>query len=114
VAEYLPEEQMEAVERLVQERSRMTESDAIDLAWDVMKAVAPLVREQVAQEIMAHLPAYLARTAYDEDGWASDMQYANPEVRDDYEWVAFHGEGAVDLQHVAENAARIARGGTDG
>lgn len=53
----LTEEQMSPVEDLVYHNTQMTSGDAIDLAWDVMRAVAPLieaaVRESVAKDIEA-------------------------------------------------------------
>lgn len=66
-------------------------------------------REQVAQELLSGLPAALITTARDEDGWASDMQDAQLRLVNDG-WVAFCGEGAVDIRHIAEHAALIARG----
>lgn len=75
----------------------------------VLAELAQAVREQAARDILSGLPAALITTARDEDGWASDMQDAQLRLVDD-EWVAFCGEGAVDIQHIAEHAARIARG----
>lgn len=67
------------------------------------------IREQVAREIEAHLPAALVADMHSHEGWASDMQTAGPHSFDG-EWVGFCGQGSVDVRHIAEYAARIARG----
>lgn len=67
------------------------------------------VREQVAREIEARLPAALVADIHSDEGWASDMQYARPHTYDG-EWVGFCGQGSIDVLHISEYAARIARG----
>ena len=69
------------------------------------------VREQVAQRLQELLPGVLAATAHDAFGWLSDAQDAALAAgRFDAGSLVFHGEGSIDLLHVGEHAARIARG----
>lgn len=74
----LTDEMVATAEQVVIDHGSLVEGDAIDLAWDVVKAAAPLieaaVREQVAREIRAlgapPVPGYHAET------WAYAMDYA--------------------------------------
>lgn len=49
----------------------------------------------------------LIADVHNEDGWLSDAQEARLEVQADGS-VYFHGEGTIDINHIAEIAARAA------
>lgn len=93
----LTDEMVAPAEKVVIDSDRLTEGDAIDLAWDVVKAAAPLieaaVREQVAREIERH--------AAERKRWSNETARARGGVR------SRHDDG---YRLGVECAARIARG----
>lgn len=67
------------------------------------------VREQVARELWAKLPDTLRAQTHDDCGWLSDAQDAQLDATDDA--VTFCGQGSIDVHHIADYAANLARGG---
>ena len=49
----------------------------------------------------------LSDDIHQEDGWLSDAQNARLEWDEDNQAVLFHGEGSIDLAHIAEIAAAV-------
>lgn len=49
----------------------------------------------------------LSDDVHQEDGWLSDAQTARLEWDEDNQAIRFHGEGSIDLAHLAEIAAAV-------
>ncbi len=56
---------------------------------------------------MDNIVKALTADVHNEDGWLSDAQDARLEIEQDGR-VYFNGEGSIDLNHIAEIAARAA------
>ena len=74
------------------------------------------LREEIARDLMEKLPRILAETSGDDFGWLSDGFYRDPEADStDYEADSMDSEvyvrdGSIDLDQIAEYAARIVGG----
>ena len=67
------------------------------------------LREQVARDLMEKLPRILAETSGDSFGWLSDGLYKNAEA-DSMDSEVYVRDGGIDLDQIAEYAARIVGG----
>ena len=67
------------------------------------------VRQQIARDLMEKLPRILAETSVYEFGWLSDGLYEDAEV-DSMESEVYVRDGGIDLNQIAEYAARIVGG----
>lgn len=68
------------------------------------------LREQVARELMDHLPKALADDALSPEGWLSDGLFEGAGVLGE-EVIFVRRLGSIDLHHIASHAQEIARKG---
>ena len=87
----------------------MTEEEG-EAAFDrALAAHDRALREQIAREIMERLPKVLAQESHDECGWLSDGLYKDAEA-DSMDSEVYVRDGGIDLDQIAEYAARIVGG----
>ena len=73
------------------------------------EALEKALREQIVRDLMEKLPRIPAETSGDSFGWLSDGLYKDAEA-DSMDSEVYVRDGGLDLDQIAEYAARIVRG----
>lgn len=84
-------------------------SEAHDAYREWLAAHDKALREQIVRDLMDKLPRILADTSADEFGWLSDGLYKDAEA-DSMDSEVYVRDGGIDLDQIAEYAARIVGG----
>lgn len=71
----LTDEIMAPAEAVVIDHLILTDGDAIDLAWDAVKAALPLIEAAVREQIEAAVEADAASIAKAAEGWRTSEQH---------------------------------------
>ena len=92
---------------------------ALNIITSALPAIEKEIRAQVAAELRGELPVQLAETVQSPSGWLSDAEELYPKADPSNECVWLmsyddsHSHGSIDIQHIAEHAARITEGGNN-
>ena len=82
--------------------------DWVNCAVEWLAAHDAELRETVARALWARLPEILREQTHDDCGWLSDAQDAQLDATEDA--ITFCGQGSIDVHHIADYAASVARG----